>query len=106
MSDKPSPVDDLKEGLGLLFRAAKTAAGRLPTGKIEDVAKDAAKEVGRAFESLGSELDKVLGKPTPPSAAPDPGAQADAAPSEAAPSSGAVPEEGAGPESPRGPRVG
>ena len=63
MSDnKPNPVDDLKEGLGLLFRAAKGAVERLPTDKLEDVAKDAVKEVGRAFESLGNELDKAFGK--------------------------------------------
>jgi hypothetical protein len=38
MSDeKPKPVDDLKEGLGLLFRAAKGAVERLPTDKLEDV---------------------------------------------------------------------
>lgn len=62
MSDKPKPVDDLKEGLGLLFRAAKGAVERLPTDKIEDVAKDAVKEVGRAFESLGTEIEKVVEK--------------------------------------------
>src|SRR5690242_11281037 len=58
--DKPKPVDDLKEGLNLLFRAAKGAVEKLPTNKLEDVAKDAAKEVGRAFESLGNELDKAF----------------------------------------------
>jgi hypothetical protein len=41
MSDeKPKPVDDLKAGLGLLFRAAKGAVDRLPTDKLEDVVKD------------------------------------------------------------------
>jgi hypothetical protein len=61
MSDeKPKPVDDLKEGLNLLFRAAKGAVERLPTDKLEDVAKDAAKEVGRAFESLGNEKEGGL----------------------------------------------
>jgi hypothetical protein len=60
--DKPKPVDDLKEGLGLLFRAAKGAVEKIPTKKAEDVAKDAVKEVSRAFESLGSEIDKAFGK--------------------------------------------
>lgn len=60
--DKPKPVDDLKEGLGLLFRAAKGAVEKLPTDKLEDVAKDAVREVGRAFETLGNEIEKVVGK--------------------------------------------
>lgn len=59
MSDKPNPVDDLKEGLRLLLRAAKGAVEQLPTGKLEDVAKDAAKEVGRAVETVADELDKA-----------------------------------------------
>jgi len=63
MSDeKPKPVDDLKEGLGLLFRAAKGAVEKLPTDKVEVVAKDAVKEVTRAFESIGNEIDKAFGK--------------------------------------------
>lgn len=81
--DKPKPIDDLKQGLGLLFRAAKGAVEKLPTEKIEDVAKDAAKEVGRAFETLGSELDKAIhgGKATH-SAPPAPAPPAAAAPEE------------------------
>lgn len=69
--DKPRPVDDLKEGLSLLFRAAKGAVEKLPTDKLEGVAKDAVKEVGRAFESIGSEIEKVVEKvsgSTPPPA--------------------------------------
>ena len=70
--DKPKPVDDLKEGLGLLFRAAKGAVEKLPTDKVENVAKDAVKEVSRAFESLGNEIDKAFGKSgsQPPAAQP------------------------------------
>ena len=63
MSDekpKTDPVDDLKQGLGLLFRAAKGAVEKLPTDKVEDVAKDAAKEVARAFETIGHEVEKVM----------------------------------------------
>ena len=63
MSDekpKTDPVDDLKQGLGLLFRAAKGAVEKLPTDKVEDVAKDAAKEVARAFETIGHEVEKVI----------------------------------------------
>ena len=113
MSDeKPKPVDDLREGLGLLFRAAKGAASRLPTGKIEDVAKDAVREVGRAFESLGSELEKVVGRsagyPAPPSHEEPPAADAPASrPAEPAaePPSGAAPKHDDA-EPPKGPRIG
>src|SRR5438552_2755200 len=67
MSDdqqKPKPVEDLKEGLGLLWRAAKGAAEKLPVEKVEDVAKDAAKEMGRAVETIGGEIDKLWNKAT------------------------------------------
>ncbi len=67
--DKPNPVSDLKQGLGLLFRAAKGAVEQLPTGKLENVAKDAASELERAFESLGAELEKAVDRvkgSTPP----------------------------------------
>jgi len=61
MSDeKPKPVDDLKQGLNLLFRAAKGAVDKIPTDKIEGVLKDGAKEVGKAFETVANEVDKVF----------------------------------------------
>jgi hypothetical protein len=130
MSDKPRPVDDLKEGLGLLFRAAKGAASRLPTGKIEGVAKDAVKEVGRAFETIGSEIEKVVPKDAvkevgrafetigseiekvvekvsggaPPAAQPP---QPPPEPAEAKKEEPAPPyDDGYAPEPPKGPRVG
>ncbi len=66
MSDdqKPKPLDDLKEGLGLLFRAAKGAVEKIPTDKAEEVAKDAAKEMGRAVETIGGEVEKLWNKAT------------------------------------------
>lgn len=110
MSDgKPGPVDDLKEGLGLLLRAAKGAVERLPTGKLEDVAKEAVKEVGRAFESLGTEIEKVVGRasgsPAPPSTdnAPPASTKTDEAPPPAEPPKY---DDGYAPEPPKGPRVG
>lgn len=100
--DKPKPIDDLKEGLGLLFRAAKGAVDKLPTGKIEEVAQDAAKEVTRAFESLGSELEKAFGT--------TPAAKKSDAPPPAPPKDEKKYDDGyaANPddETPRGPRVG
>ena len=112
--DKPSPVDDLKEGLNLLFRAAKGAVERLPTDKLEDVAKDAAKEVGRAFESIGTEIDKAFGRSGPaeaPPPEPPPPAGATASPPEEKKDAPAPEErrydDGYAPEPPpKGPRVG
>lgn len=111
MSDeKPRPVDDLKEGLNLLFRAAKGAVEKLPTGKLEDVAKDAAKEVGRAFESLGSEIEKVVGKvsgsPPPQPHAPPPEGQPAEAKANEPPKEPPRYDDGYAPEAPKGPRVG
>ncbi len=114
MSDeKPKPVDDFKEGLNLLFRAAKGAVESLPTNKIENVAKDAAKEVGRAFESIGTEIEKVMGKtPSQPAAPPPPAPDANAHPHasnanpEPAKKEEAKFDDGYAPEPPKGPRVG
>jgi hypothetical protein len=91
MSDekpKSDPVDDLKQGLGLLFRAAKGAVEKLPTDKVEDVAKDAAKEVARAFETIGHEVEKVISpnkkssQPPPADANANPPATGEAKPPE------------------------
>ena|GEM_PF-1215163 len=78
--DKQKPVDDLKQGLGLLFRAVKGAVERIPTEQIESAVKDGAKEFGRAIDSFSTELDKAFHKasgtssqppaPPPPAAAP------------------------------------
>ena len=73
MSDEKSkPVDDLKQGLNLLFRAAKGAVDKIPTEKIEGALKDGAKEVGKAFESVANEVDKVFHSGTAAGAAPAP----------------------------------
>jgi hypothetical protein len=116
--DKPKPVDDLKEGLNLLFRAAKGAVEKLPTNKIEDVAKDAVKEVGRAFESIGTELDKAFGKSGPgidsPANPPNPPAGAGGPPPAPPPEAKADEppkpdpnyDDGYAPEPPKGPRIG
>lgn len=109
--DKPRPVDDLKQGLGLLFRAAKGAVGKLSTDKLEGTAKDAVKEVGRAFESIGNEIEKVVGRasgaPPPPAGHPPPEPPASPT-SDRAPPPAEPPkyDDGYAPESPKGPRVG
>lgn len=112
--DKPNPARDLKQGLGLLFRAAKGAVESLPTGKLEDAVKDGAKEVERAFETVATELDKVWNKATgtgepPKAAAPpnDPPAAADASAEDPAKKKDEKPFDDAyAPEPPKGPRIG
>jgi hypothetical protein len=97
MSDekpKTDPVDDLKQGLGLLFRAAKGAVEKLPTDKVEDVAKDAAKEVARAFETIGHEVEKVISPGKKGSHPPPPEAKTD---SQTPPTGEAKPPEGEAP---------
>ena len=65
MSDeKPKPVDDLKQGLGLLFRAAKGAIDKIPTDKFENAVKESAKEVGKAVETVAGQIDDAFTKVT------------------------------------------
>lgn len=51
-SEDADPVDELKKGLGMLFRAAKHAAEKLPTERIENVVRTGAKEVERVVEQI------------------------------------------------------
>jgi hypothetical protein len=55
---KPDPIEDVRKGLGLLFRAAKSAIDQLPTRGVEDAVLTGAREVGRAIENVTSTLDK------------------------------------------------
>jgi hypothetical protein len=64
--DRPSPLRDARKGLGLLFRAARTAVGRLPTTDLEEVVMTSAREVGRAIENVAVTIEReVLGKRKP-----------------------------------------
>ena len=61
--EKPTPFQDVRKGLGLLFRAAKTAVERLPTGGVEEVVVTSAREVGRAIENVATAIEReVFGK--------------------------------------------
>ena len=61
--DKPNPLEDVRKGLGLLFRAAKTAAQKLPTTKVEEVVATGAREVGRAIENVTTTIEReIFGK--------------------------------------------
>jgi hypothetical protein len=78
MSDKPpdkppDPLSDTLKGLGLLFRAARTVAKKIPTKDLEEVVATSAREVGRAIENVATTIERNVrgGKkpgsgPTPP----------------------------------------
>ena len=51
----PDPVEDLRAGLGLLFRAARGAVDKIPTHKIEELVKEGTDKVGKAFHKLPAE---------------------------------------------------
>lgn len=70
--EKPTPLQDVRKGLGLLFRAAKTAVERLPTGGVEEVVATSAREVGRAIENVASAIEReVFGKRGGPARPPE-----------------------------------
>jgi hypothetical protein len=58
--DKPTALQDVRKGLGLLFRAAKTAVEKLPKGGVEEVVVTSAREVGRAIENVASAIEREM----------------------------------------------
>ena len=58
--EKPNPFEDVRKGLGLLFRAAKTTIEKLPTKDLEDVVVTTAREVGRAVENVGKTIEREV----------------------------------------------
>ncbi len=56
--DRPNPFTDVRKGLGLLFRAARTTISRLPKGGLEEVMKESAREVGRSFENVAKTVER------------------------------------------------
>ena len=59
-NDKPNALEDVRKGLGLLFRAAKTTVEKLPTKDVEDAVITTAREVGRAVENVGRTLEREV----------------------------------------------
>jgi len=59
---RPDPIDDVREGLGLLFRAAKATFDRIPTKDLEKGVAEGVQEVGKA---IGRVVD-VIGKELAP----------------------------------------
>jgi hypothetical protein len=76
MSDQPDPLNDVRRGLGLLWRAARTAARRWPTTDLEEVVTTSAREVGRAIENVAATIEREMfaksGSGKPPSSTPPP----------------------------------
>ncbi len=124
MSDdrKTKPMDDVSEGLGLLFRAAKTVTQstvdrleKLPSDNLENFVTEGVKEVGRVLETVGTAIEReVMGT----KADAKPKADGDGDGSKGAPQAaaaapeadkGAVPQAAANPpaadEPPKGPRI-
>jgi hypothetical protein len=61
--DKPNPFADVRKGLGLLFRAARTTVEKLPTKDLEEAVVTSAREVGRAIENVGRTIERgVFGR--------------------------------------------
>jgi hypothetical protein len=113
------PIEDVRKGLGLLFRAAKSTLEQLPTRQFEEAVVSGAREVGRAIENVTGAIDKQIFKReagsatgTPASAGESTVTEAKAEPSaEAKPESAASDKDKSEPKSqtdgePRGPRVG
>lgn len=60
--DRPNPLTDVRKGLGLLFRAARTAVSRLPKGDLEEAVVTSAREVGRAIENVATTIEREVEK--------------------------------------------
>jgi hypothetical protein len=80
MSERDDPKEDLKDGLGLLWRAArKTASGlrkdldRTNVGRaLDDAGRELVRAATNVVTRLGSELKKAQGQDVGQEAAPDP----------------------------------
>src|SRR5271166_2663298 len=73
MSDDPNPLKDVREGLGLLLRAARSAARKWPTTDLEEVVATSAREVGRAIENVAATIEREVfakGSGKPPATTP------------------------------------
>jgi hypothetical protein len=99
---RPDPVEDLKTGLGLLFRAAKTAVDEFPSDRLEEAVKTGAREVSRAIETVTGAIEQeVLGRKKsspPPGAGSGPAANPPAAAPPAEPPAAASPSTSSKPD--------
>jgi hypothetical protein len=100
-SEKPDPIEDVRKGIGLLIRAAKSTLDQIPTRQIEDAVVSGAREVGRAIENVTGAIDKQLFRRDPASAPPETEVKEEPKPKPKPEDKGDAP-----PEEPKGPRVG
>lgn len=67
MSEERKPKDDFKEGLGLIFRAAKGVAKQVDIGKVDKELDKVISGVGRVAVNVGrvvgDELNRVANNP-------------------------------------------
>ena len=67
MDDERKPKEDLKEGLGLIFRAAKGAVKQVDIGKIDKELDKALTSVGRVMTNVGrvvgDEINRMANNP-------------------------------------------
>jgi len=70
MSDERKPSEDLKEGLGLLFRAARGAAKQVDVSKIDKGLDKAISQASRVATNVGravsDEVNRVSSQQSPP----------------------------------------
>jgi hypothetical protein len=59
---KPDPIEDVRKGLGLLFRAAKGAVEKIPTKDMEQLVVSSAREVGRALENVAKGVEREVSR--------------------------------------------
>jgi hypothetical protein len=62
MDDERKPKEDLKEGLGLIFRAAKGAVKQVDIGKIDKELDKAISQVGRVVSNVGRVVGDEIGR--------------------------------------------
>ena len=70
---QPDPLEDLRQGLGLILRAAKNAVQQLPSEKLSEAVVSAAREVSRAIEHVAQTVEAQIfrkGAPPPPTETP------------------------------------
>jgi len=70
MSDERKPSEDLKEGLGLIFRAARSAAKQVDVSKIDKGLDKAISQATRVATHVGravaDEINRMSSNTTPP----------------------------------------
>ncbi len=58
--DRPDPLEDVRKGLGLLFRAAQSTVASIPTERLEKVITTCAEEVRRAFVNVSQAIEREV----------------------------------------------